>query len=37
MSDTLFSPPHDLYSTLLAAQSEADVRHAVIEELPTGR
>jgi len=37
MSDTLFPIPKDLFSTLLEAQSEADVRQAVLAELPLGR
>ncbi|MCL2743395.1 MAG: hypothetical protein FWE67_06055 [Planctomycetaceae bacterium] len=37
MSDTLFTIPENLYSTLLAAKSEADVKQTVVAELPIGR
>ena len=37
MQDTLFPPPNDLFGTLCEARSEADVRQAVLAELPLGR
>ena len=37
MTDTLFPPPTDLFATLQEAQSEDDVRYAVLAELPLGQ
>jgi len=37
MTDTLFPTPQDLFAILLEAQSEADVRQAILAELPLGR
>ena len=37
MTVTLFPIPKDLFGTLLEAQSEAEVRQAVLAELPLGR
>ena len=37
MTPTLFPLPKDLFGTLLEAQSEADVKQAVVAELPLGR